>query len=285
MMYPPFPLQVFALIAISLIYASFDLFNKRNVPDAFAYASVAAGVLITLTFNESTMAYSFAIALFVGSVGYLIYRLGMWGAGDCFELVAISLIMPIQPLPLLDSVIQLELPFVLSVFVATGFATVFIVPIYYLVFAKKTDIERKPEKKHLNYGMSLLLLYLLLFITIYYFYSFDLVKIILIILVAVPSAITVMFENDITTRMVEKVYPNELEEGDIVAFNMMSSDEMRYFLKYKNFGRLVTKEMMKGIKTAKRKLPVYKNAAPLALFIVIGVIISLLLGNVILLIV
>jgi hypothetical protein len=284
-MYSPFPIQTFALIAISLIYASFDLFNKRNVPDAFAYASVAVGILITLTFNESIIAYSFAIALFVGSVGYLIYRLGMWGAGDCFELVAISLIMPIQTLPLLDNVAQLELPFVLSVFVATGFATVFIVPIYYLVFAKKTDVEKRPEKRHLTYGLSLLLLYTLLFFTIYHFYSFDLIKIILIILVAVPSAITVMFEDDITMRMVRRVYPNELEEGDIVAFNMMSREEMRYFLKYQNFGRLVTKEMMKGLKNAKRKLPVYKNAAPLALFIVIGVVISLLLGNVILLIV
>jgi hypothetical protein len=284
-MYPPFPIQILALMTISLIYASFDLFNKRNVPDIFAYASVAVGVLITLTFNESMIAYSFAVALFVGSVGYLIYRMGMWGAGDFFELVAISLIMPIQPFPLLGNVIQLGLPFVLSVFVATGFATVFIVPIYYLIFAKKTDSEIVPEKKHLGYGVSLLMLYLILFLTIYYFYSFDLIKIVFIVLVAVPSAITVMFEEEITMRMIRRIYPDELEEGDIVAFNMMGRDEMRYFLKYQNFGRLVTKEMVKGLKTAKRKLPVYKNAAPLALFIVIGVVISLLLGNLILLIV
>ena len=40
---------------------------------------------------------------------------------------------------------------------------------------------------------------------------------------------------------------------------------------------------MKELKGAKEKLPVYRNAAPLALFILIGVAISLIFGNLILL--
>ena len=84
--------------------------------------------------------------------------------------------------------------------------------------------------------------------------------------------------------MVEDIFPRELDEGDIIAFNMMSKRDLNYFTsKYKGFERLATRGEIKMLKSENRKLPVYRNAAPLAVFIGAGIIFSLLFGNIILL--
>lgn len=277
-------LPLLSLAAISILYAAFDLFNKRNVPDVFAYASVVVGLAVTFLYNYSLLTYSFLIAFVVGAVGYVVYRLGLWGAGDYFELVAISLIIPAQPAPIFGNVAQLGLPFILSVFVATGFAAVWIVPVYYLLFVNR-KWSRKPDMKRVLYGVSLLLLYAILFLFIYFFYGFGYEKLFLLLLVAIPSSITLVFEEEITTRMVERIYPKMLDEGDIIAFNMMSRAERRYFSRYSGFGRLATRGLIAKIRNARTRLPVYRNAAPLAVFILIGIVISLLFGNVVLFIV
>ena len=129
------------------------------------------------------------------------------------------------------------------------------------------------------------MLYVALFMFIYYFYGFSIDRIALIMLVAIPSAVTLVFEEEITSRMVSKIYPRQLDEGDIIAFNMLSVREIRYFSKYKGFGRLATKKLIDNMRNVKAKLPVYRNAAPLAVFILIGMILSLLLGNIVLFIV
>lgn len=272
---------MFALLGIAVMYAVFDVFNKRNVPDVFAYASVIAGLAITFAFHQGELAFSLITALIVGGIGYLVYRMGLWGAGDYFELVALSLILPVQPAPLFVAVGQLGLPFILSVFVGTGFAAIWVVPIYYLFFMKKTWAKR-PDAKHVYYGTSLFVLYLLLLFFIFYFYGYDLGRLVLILVVAVPSAFTLIFEEEITSRMVARIRARKLEEGDIIAFNMMTNREMRYFSRYKGFGRLATRRLIRELRGAKIELPVYRNAAPLALFILIGIIVALFFGNVVL---
>ncbi len=273
--------SLLSLFAIALLYAAFDLFNKRNVPDVFAYASVVVGLVITLAFNRGELAFSLFVALLVWVIGYVIYRMGLWGAGDYFELVAISLIFPVQPTPVFASLAQLGLPFILSVFVATGVAAIWIVPVYYLFFVKKTW-SKLPDAKHIAYGASLFLLYLILLLVVYYFYGSNFARMALVLIVAVPSAFTLLFEEEITTRMVEKIHPRQLDEGDIIAFNMMTPSQMRYFSKYEGFGRLATKQLIARMRNAKETLPVYRNAAPLAVFILIGVVISIFFGNVVL---
>jgi hypothetical protein len=225
---------------------------------------------------------SLGIAAVVGIISYVVYRIGLWGAGDGFELVAISLIFPLQPMPLAGTMLQFGLPFVLSVFVMTGFVAVLAVPIYYLVFTKRTVVRKRTGLRHLFFGISLLVVYAFLFIFVYFFYNITLGNVLLMILIAVPSSITLMFEEKITARMVTDILPNELEEGDIIAFNMMSKKDIGYFtMKYKKFGRLATRNLIREMRSEKRKLPVYKNAAPLAVFIGAGAIFSLLFGNII----
>lgn len=279
-----FAIQLFVLAVVVILYAAFDVFNNRNVPNILAYASVLAGLMLTFVYGRGELLFSLSIALLLGAFGYLIYRMGMWGAGDYFELVAISLILPVQSAPLLASVYQFNFPFILSVFIATGFVAIWAVPLYYLLFVKRRW-SRKPDAQHIAYAIALLAMYLILFGSVYLFYGYSPARLALMFFVAVPSAITLLFENEITTRMIERVSTKTLEEGDIIAFNMMSRSERRYFAKYQGFGRLATKQLIARLRNAKRKLPVYKNAAPLAVFMLTGVIISLLFGNVVLFII
>jgi hypothetical protein len=161
---------------------------------------------------------------------------------------------------------------------------VWIVPIYYLIFVRRAW-SRKPDAHHVLMGLGLVVMYLLLFLLASFLFGFSTNRLVLLFLVAVPSAVTLTFEGEITTRMIERMSPKGLEEGDIIAFNMMSPNEKRHFARYPGFGRLATKQLIVRLKREKAKLPVYRNAAPLAFFILIGVVISLLFGNLALLIV
>lgn len=279
-----FSVQLLALAIITVLYASFDLFNERNVPDILAYASVVVGIAFTLAFNSVVAVYSFAVALAVGGLGYAVYRMGFWGEGDLFALVAISLLLPVQPQPLLVGTAQLGLPFVLSVFIGTGLVAIWVVPIYNLVFKKGGRNEPKVGVSNAFIGGALAIMYAVLLLVVYNFYGLALQNIILILLIAIPSVITAVFEKRITSRMVSRVPLGKLTEGDMIAVNMMSKGEIRRLSrKYAGFGRLVTRRIAKEARGAREEVPVYSGAVPLALFILAGTVVAVLFGNIMLL--
>lgn len=272
------------LLIVALAYALLDAFNNRNVPNLFAYATVVAGAVVLLaTYNFNTIVIGALLALLIGALSYILYRTGFLGGGDVFEFVAIILILPLQPLPLLTATPQFNLPFILSVFIATGIVAVWAVPLYYLLFAKRREKGFHVQRQAALSGALLLVAYLLLFLIIDRFAGFSLMTLVLILLIAIPSAIILVFQKLITMRMVSDVYPTALEEGDIIATNLMHTKDVRFFLgKSKYFQRLVTKQLMRDLKSVKRRLPVYKNAAPLALFTFFGILIALAFGNLLL---
>ena len=131
-------IRLVSLVAIALVYMLFDVLNKRNVPSLFAYATLAYGVILTvLYFNTKLMIESFAIAAVVLGVGYIFYKIGQLGAADVIEFAALSLILPIQQLPLIaTSSFQLQIPFVVTLLINTGIVALVMVPIYYIPKAK-----------------------------------------------------------------------------------------------------------------------------------------------------
>lgn len=274
-------IQLLALFAILMVYAIFDVFNKRNVPDAFAYASIGLALIIAFVFNSSIIVFTLLLALAIGSLGYVIYKLGYWGAGDYFELVAITLILPIQPQPLLNSISQLGMPFILSVVVATGITAIWGVPIYYLLFAHREGEKKvRVNTRHLAKGLLFVCLYAMLLALSIYLFGFTYSALTLVLLLAIPSALSMTFEDKIRGRMVEFVRTNKIEYGDMIATTMIGEKDLLRLKKInKNFGRLVTKDLLSSLKAWKKPLPVYKDAVPLAPFVFLGVALSLLLGN------
>ncbi len=280
-------IRIILLIAITSIYAYFDVFNKREIPNIFAYASIAIALIAAVVLGGDPY-YILLLAAGIAVFGYLIYEKGFLGGGDVFEFVVITLLLPLQPIPFFINVQQLGLPFILSVFIASGYASIIIILIYYIVFAKKTEIERnfRIERIRILKAVSLIIAYLLLIGLIYYILKISILGIILLIIIAVLSALIMIFEKLINYRMVKELEPTSIKIEDMIAINLMPQSELDYFKKHsKHFGRLATREMLNEIKEIKKKLPVYRNAAPLSAFILIGVILSLFFGNIILLII
>jgi len=292
MLFPIFDvdsLRIVALLVIAAVFAAYDLFNKRNIPDMMAFGSVAIGVVFTLALGDvQQIIYSVLVAAVVGALSYLLYKIGQMGLGDGFEFVAISLIIPVQPMPLLSTIGQLGLPFMLSVFVATGVAAIVLVPAYCIGRIKKGKRLEPLRKIKPNVAVKaaiMLLAYgsLLLFVT--YSFGFNLVAWAIVGLIGIPSVVTIIYEGAMKDQMVSWVYPKELEIEDFVAVELMSKKEIAYFSRhYKRFGRVATKEMVSKLKGVRKKLPVYKNAIPLAFPTLIGIVVALLFGNLILLI-
>ncbi len=279
--------RIAVLIAVTFAYAMFDIFNKRNLPNYFAYSTIIAGLLLTLTYPYPTMLYSIALAIVIAAVGYLTYRAGLLGGGDIFEFVFISLVIPMQIAPFFWSGPQFNLPFILSVFITTGYATVLTTPIYYIIKGKRKLGHKKfvVDPERFVAGCLIFVMYAALIIFTTYEVSYNLLGVLLLFGAAVPSVIILIYEKYIYEGMMLMVYPSKLEDGDMVATNMMAKQDVSYFKsKSKRFGRLVNRQVINDLKGVKRKLPVYKNAIPIALFTFVGVIASLLVGNLILLI-
>ncbi len=284
-----FMFRIASALVIALIYLLFDVFNKRNVPGAFAYFTLGYGFVLTvLYFNMSQILVSSAIALVILGIGYAIYKAGQIGAADIIELAAISLMLPMQQAPVLfSSAAQFSLPFILSVMVAAGMAAIIIVPAYYLPKAKR--LFRKPlaafvDKKGAFKAIVIIVPYLALALFLDLEASINAVGLLMLLSMMFGSSLLMLFEKPITDSMVELVTIDKCDEGDIIAFNLMKKSEIDSIRKrVKIFDRLVTKELMAEMKAkrVKDKLPVYRNALPFAVPIFIGVALSILFGNII----
>ena len=281
--------RIASLIVICTVYMLFDVFNRRNVPTVFAYATLAYGFILTLLYpTQGLILESIGISLVVLGIGYVVYRIGQIGAADVIEFAAISLILPLQPVPLLASMPnQFGLPMIISVLVSAGIISLVIVPIYYLPRARR--MLRKPLLSYVD--NSAVLKGALITASYLVFIAFmtmvlrirpagDAVLVVMLIF----STLLITFERPITDSMVRYVGYGEFDEGDIIAFNLMSRKEISAIKRrIRGFDRLITAKTIREFKTkkVKAKLPVYKDAVPLALPILVGVVLSLVVGNLI----
>ncbi len=280
--------QVAVLLVVAAVYALFDVFNKRNIPDFVVYATIVIGIAVAVLYSYSLIWVDFGIAAIVGLIGFVIYRAGFLGGGDVLELVFISLVLPIQGAPHYSGVNQLGIPFVLSVIVGAGYTASLFIPIYYLLVKKILAGKplTKPSKRALTLGGMMLLAYIAFGGVFLYISNLGWVAVALVLILAIASSASLMFEFDIYSEMTSMIYPSKLESGDMVALNLMKERDIEYFKKkYSGFGRLVTSNAISRLKGVKKRLPVYSDSVPFSLFILFGVIISLAVGNLILIIV
>jgi len=280
--------RMLSVLAIALIYMLFDLFNRRNVPSIFAYATLAYGAVLSILYLSMLSIISFAIAAVILGFGYIIYRIGQIGAADIMEFASLSLIMPIQSQPWLTNIGQLGLPFIISILIGSGITALIIVPIYYTLAAsrrKGKHVLSLIDSKSIFKASLILGAYLLFIVFIGFTIRTGIYTLVLLFILAIFSSLIMLLENVISGSMVEYVSVSKFEEGDIIASNMMSAKNLKIIKsKVRSFDRLVTPRLIKELKSKhiNYKFPVYKNAMPLALPIFIGVLISLALGNVLL---
>jgi len=275
------------LLAITAIYALFDVFNRRNVPNIFAYATVVIGAAVALGSGWDYV-FAFGVAIAVAAAGYVVYRAGMLGGGDVFELVFISLVLPVWQQPVYQGGYQFFTPFVISVAIAAGYAALIFIPIYYL------GIKRRPRRHGgapsafghgLRNGLAIMVCYAAFIAALYAIAGPRPVGMVIIAILALASAVTAVYEKRIYLGMVSYIYPRQLDEGDMIATSLMAEGDLASLRKKTEFGRLATRKLIRDLKSSRIKIPVYRDSVAFSAFIFIGVVFSLLFGNMVLLII
>ena len=277
-----YEIQVAVLLLVGLAYALFDILNNRNVPDAFVYLTLAIGVVCAFAFNYGSISIDLVLALVVGAIGYAFYRAGLLGGGDVAEFVFVSLLMPIQKNPLFIGMYQLPVPFIISVLIAAVFAALIYIPAYYLGIKGMKLRWIMPSVKSRRSAGLMLLSYAIFIVILEFSIGLGIAGVLFIAILAAASALIVLFEQQIYLGMVSLIYPKELDEGDMIAVSLMSRSDLSYFKKRSRFGRLATRKLISQIKNVRRKIPVYKDSVPFAFFMFIGIVVSLALGNILL---
>ncbi|EQD39017.1 peptidase A24A prepilin type IV [mine drainage metagenome] len=223
-------------------------------------------------------------------LGYIVYRAGQLGLGDVMEMCVISLLLPFQNFPMLALLYQYNIPFIIAVAIAAGIAALVIVPIYYLPRTERELAEKitsMVSKKDVFKSALISISYIVLIGMLVIAHIISLYGVIVLGAVLLGSAFTILFEKPITQSMIRYVDASSFEEGDIIAFNLMDAAHVEALkVKVNSFGKLVTRDMIDEMKANNiaDKLPVYKLGIPFAVPIFIAVVISLLFGNLIILI-
>lgn len=285
-----------AALAIALIYMLLDVFNSRNVPSIFAYATLAFGAAMTLTYaSYSYIETSALVAIIVIAIGYVFYRVGQLGAADVIEFAAISLIIPVQGAPVLISMPQFGFPMILSLLINAGVVALVMVIVYYLPLSIKTisnsrikgGIDSLITRYDIIKTGFILAVYVVFAGMLALTVGLSLAGTVLIGIIAFGSIVITLFERPLIYAMVRYVPASKIEEGDIIETKLMSGKELSALKRsISGFDRLVTSKVLAQMKRRKVKkiLPVYKNAMPFAVPIFFGLVLSIMFGNLILLI-
>ncbi len=279
-------IRIASVIAVALAYMLFDLFNRRNVPSLFAYGTVAYGALLTaayLAYGEYyTAMLSALIAAVVFGLGYAVYRVGQIGLGDITEFTSITLMLPFQGAPLLLGPPQLGLPFILSIVIASGVAALVFVPLYYIPRSRARKVERGSMARAVAIGGAYLVF--IGFVAVAGLTS--VYGVALLSALMFGSVFTTLYEGRITGSMIAMLDARGMEPDDMIAMNVLSKADAAWFRKrVRHFGQLVTPKMIAELKRKRirRKLPVYRQGIPFAFPIFVGVALSVLFGNLLLL--
>ncbi|MEM0147972.1 MAG: hypothetical protein QXY10_00030 [Candidatus Micrarchaeaceae archaeon] len=283
-------IRIITAITIATIYMCYDLFNRRNIPNIIIYTTSIIGIAF-LFIMPTILVESATFAIIAFFVGFLIYKIGQIGLGDIIEIVLLSLIIPFQEVPLLINKIQYPLPFILSLFIASGFIALIIVPIIYIPKAARKNLLHlnKNETKKAEFKVIIFSVAYLIFAgMLANFGMLSLYGIILIGIFIFSSDITILFEKAMIRVMIIYKKASELGIDDMIAISLMNKELLDSIKsKVPEFTGLATKNIIEELKENRinSKIPVYENGIPFAVPIFLGLIISLLFGNILLLII
>jgi Flp pilus assembly protein protease CpaA len=283
-------IYVASALIIALGYMLFDVLNNREVPNLFAYATLAFSfAVILLTGNWHLIIQSYLIAFAILGLGYFIYKVGQIGLGDVFEFAALALLLAPITVPIVSHASSLIiLPSVISLFVDTGIAAIVVVPLFYIAMAVRRsgtgalgNIRRRDAIR-----AAIIVAAYLVFAVLLSQITRNAGTLFLVLLpIVAGSTLLILFERPITEVMIEKVGFSEFTEDDIIAFNLMSAEEITAAKRrIKSFDRLVTRRMIDEMRSKKIKtrFPLYKRAIPFAVPIFLGALLTIVFGNILL---
>jgi len=271
-------------IAVALIgtavCAYYDIFNNKNIPERVLQIFLAAAIIVSVVaFDPIATPYGLAAGaiLFIGN--FLLYKMGYLGGADVPILTAIAVLLPAQPtLLLIDKAGSwITFPFIIHVLTA-AFITFMLhllvrtVPYAFKMVGKKGAIHWSQWFGAfailLSYGFLSMMMASMPILSGAY--------VLFLAMLAGVSVYFVLFKQAINDSMIEWKPAKQVEVEDIIAPEKMDSTDVTKY----SIGRLVDAAEWKRLQHVKSKIPVYSGLLPFVPHILIGLVISLLFGNV-----
>ncbi|PIT84085.1 hypothetical protein COU37_05510 [Candidatus Micrarchaeota archaeon CG10_big_fil_rev_8_21_14_0_10_45_29] len=286
-------LRIAVALAGTIIGAYFDLFNKKNVPEAFLYAFIAVAFLINLVaYGANATMYGIGAGAIVFAAFYLLYKFGQIGGADVFIMASIALLLPAQPTLLLISQQPslLSLPFMLNLILASGISFMaYMLLRSFPVAIKALGTKGKIGKNELSRAFLIVFAFA---VFSYFAISNPLIPsnyYIFITAIVLLSLYFTIFRSALNDSMVEYVSSNKVEVEDIIPTDRMDK-KLAQKLGFSSSGfsisggynKLVDAQTLAKIKKLKSKVPVYSHLPPFVPHILIGLIATLLFGNILL---
>ena len=268
-----------ALIGVG-IAAYFDIFNNKNIPERFLQGFIAVAVLISLiAYDPVATPYGLAAGALLYFANWIVYKAGYVGGADGYILAAIAILLPAQPILLLlnPSAYTLTFPFIVHVLTVAFFT-------FMLHMLLRTLPSAYKALRTLGSIQAMQWVGAFLIIIAYGVLSFIISAspllsssyVIFLAALAAVSVYFVLFRTAINDSMLEWVVPKKVEVEDIIAPEKMDAAEVKKY----NIGRLVDAAEYKRLQQVKGKVPVYKHLLPFVPHILIGLVVSLLFGNI-----
>lgn len=260
--------------------AYYDLTNRKWVPDWIAYAALAcAAALNVLFFEPSVFAQAAALGAVVFGFTYALYRLGQLGGADVYIMSSIAASIPYFQQPFLSGQQLTPYPFIFSVLIPTGIAFMLHMLIRFIPY-----ISRRISSGEVKINAKKLAEAALLFAALAAFsYALSTMPVILPpAYLAVLSFLSVsllffsLFKSEIKDSMVEMVPVGRLCAEDVLAIERMDPA----IVKKHGISALMDKRVISAIKKARlKKVPVYTQMPFFLPYLFIGLLISLLFGD------
>lgn len=277
-------------ILLSLIgmgmFTYYDLFNSKNVPENMCYGFLAVAIIFNL-FVQDTLPIGFGLALIISLFTLPFYFSGQIGGADLFAMAGLALLIPVLPNPLLQegNASNFQLPVIFN----TLFYAFFLFLVYMVAGYVPKIIKRVMDGriKLSNAKLANGILYLVAYgIIIYVIVAMKLPAsgklLIGMVFAALATIFFTLFKDEINDTMIGSLKLDKIIEEDVLAIEKMDKEQVKKY----GLERLINSKQLEKLKEISEKegmneFPVYTGYPPFMPFLTIGLILSILFGNII----
>ncbi|MBU2590128.1 MAG: A24 family peptidase [Nanoarchaeota archaeon] len=274
-------LIVVALIA--LLIASISDIKTKEVPDFVSFGLIAVALAIRLLYSLIFSEWSYFLYGLLGfgamfAFGSLIYYTKQWGGGDAKLLMGLGAAFATTPFYLETSNIPFLIHMLTNLFIV---GAVFGLISAFVLYLKNREATNKEFKKILIKAKNkififLIVLLLMLIISIFLQGIYKIATIVLIGSIFIYLLLFFFIKAIEKIGMFKMIPVNKLTEGDWVAENIKIKNKLIY--SKKSLG--IEKYQIDQLKKAKIKKVLVKEGMAFVPSIAVGVILTLMIGNI-----
>lgn len=283
-----------SILIIGSVTAVYTDFKRREVPDWINYFLIITGLLghaiLSLIQNSpKPLFYSATVAFIFFIIANIMYYTGSWGGGDAKFLIGLGALMPIYPqtlLRVLNPVIA-DWPFIVTLFFNTLLFGA-ILGILYTLYKAVINWEKIRKEIALIMRKKLIIIIrtvlltstILVLLALFFFRVFPgIILFLWIVIILLFYAIVLSMAVE-KISMFKKIKPSRLTEGDWIAKDVKVDKDTVYKQKRTGIEIKDIKRLVELEKKGKLKEVVIKEGLPFLPAFLIGILFSLIFGDV-----